>query len=238
MSPCPAMVSTLIAVAIGADRHGRVCAGTARAGASLPVGGRPGMRSMRSAEDGKWGLVRNRLRSKTGASRPRWGRASWLVAVAMVAVVGCSLATPAVAAQRRPPEPAGLPEVVWPQWPQWSVWTRQHNLDYADEYTLFNLYTPSSLDGEQSRQDRCRVGLVLHQGGPQVRALAQSALESSDAERRRVLAGGSARESPLGVAAARDWDASPPPPVFESEQEKRWLTAINKFDHLGLGAGL
>ncbi|MGI5175327.1 polymorphic toxin-type HINT domain-containing protein [Dactylosporangium sp. CA-152071] len=161
-----------------------------------------------------------------------------LVVVALVALVGSTTAR-AVPAPDTPPltntsgtgAPPGMPDVAWPLWPEWSVWDGFSNYDYTNRHTSFNDWTPSSKDGAQAREDRCRVGNVLHQGGPNVRALAAQALAGTDAQRRAALAGGSAFESPLGVAAQQDWDASPPPAGFETAQQERWLSEINPISY-------
>ncbi|GAA3347475.1 hypothetical protein GCM10020358_62390 [Amorphoplanes nipponensis] len=72
---------------------------------------------------------------------------------------------------------------------------------------------------------------MLHQGGPQVRSLAKTALETTDTARRDALTGADARDTPLGAAAQQDWNASPPPAGFETAQEQRWLAVINKFSY-------
>jgi hypothetical protein len=83
---------------------------------------------------------------------------------------------------------ADLPKVKWDRWPDWSFWAGLWDTSYANTRTNFNLWTPSLRDGEQARADRCRIGGVLHQGGPQVRALAKTALEGADTDRRGVFA--------------------------------------------------
>src|SRR5690242_844915 len=99
------------------------------------------------------------------------------------------------------------------------------------KHTPFSIDIPSLSAGQQAREDRCRVGEAVHRGGPQVRTLAQSALAGSDADRRGALTGNSAQQTPLGQAAAQDRDNSPPPWMFPTQQQQRWLDEINKFDY-------
>jgi hypothetical protein len=148
--------------------------------------------------------------------------------VAALALCMTALTAPSL---QRAASAADLPTVHWDQWSDWSIWTGLFDTDYASTHTNFNLWTPSTRDGEQAGADRCRIGNVLHQGGPQVRALAKSALEGSDTDRRNALTGIDSRSTPLGQAAAQDWAASPPPAGFETDQETRWLAVIDKFSY-------
>src|SRR5205814_8824788 len=127
--------------------------------------------------------------------------------------------------------PPGMPAVQWDRWPEWNVWDNLLNTSYTNKHTSWNDWTPSTHDSEQAREDRCRVGNVLHQGGPQVRTLARTALAGTDADRRTALGGDSGQDSPIGQAAQRDWAASPPPSGFATAQQQRWLDEINKFDY-------
>ena len=156
-------------------------------------------------------------------------RSAFRRSVTVAAAVAVGLASVVTPPLQNSAAAAGLPTVQWSTWPQWSIWSGLFNTDYANVHTNFNDWTPSTRDAEQSRADRCRIGVVLHQGGPQVRSLAKTALETTDTARRDALTGTEARGTPLGAAASQDWNASPPPAGFETAQEQRWLTVINKF---------
>ncbi|MDQ0933375.1 hypothetical protein [Streptomyces turgidiscabies] len=128
------------------------------------------------------------------------------------------------AAQAAPP---GLPDLTWAPWPEWSIWT---NFGKADANN-WNTWTPSSPVAEESRADECRVGHVLHRGGPLVKDLALKALKGSEADRRKAVTRDSAGNTPIDLANDKDWATAPPPPGFATDQQKRWLTQINAFEH-------
>ncbi|MFH8586500.1 hypothetical protein ACH4GP_19180 [Streptomyces celluloflavus] len=131
--------------------------------------------------------------------------------------------------------PPGFPEVEWSRWPDWSIWTNFANYtgtDYKKNWTTWNAWTPSADTGEEAMADQCRVGQILHRGGPQVKTTAIAALGGNDAERHRVVVRNSAGKSPLDLANDKDWATAPPPPGFETEQQQRWKKQLSKFgDH-------
>ncbi|MFF9688810.1 hypothetical protein [Streptomyces sp. NPDC014623] len=123
--------------------------------------------------------------------------------------------------------PPGFPDLKWDRWPEWSIWTNFAKPDPVN----WNTWTPSSDTGEQAQADQCRLGHVLHNGGPLVKNLAQSALEGTPQDRRNALTENSSAESPVDLANDDDWDTAPPPSGFQTEQQQRWLEQINKFQH-------
>lgn len=183
--------------------------------------------------------------SKVRPARPgRVRRAAGQALAVTAATVTLSLiasTADASAAVARPSasDPSGAPgsgraavaraalEVKWDRWPDWSIWT---NLAKPDANN-WNAWTPSSAVSEQSRADVCRVGHVLHRGGPLVKKLSVSALAGTDADRRATLLENSAGKTPIDLANDKDWATAPPGPGFETEQQQRWLAQINKIDH-------
>ncbi|MFF3584947.1 hypothetical protein [Streptomyces mirabilis] len=123
--------------------------------------------------------------------------------------------------------PPGLPDLKWGPWPEWSIWT---NFGKADANN-WNTWTPSSTTAEESRADTCRVGHVLHRGGPLVKSAALTALAGTDADRHKAVTQDSAGKTPIDIANDKDWATAPPPPGFNTEQQTRWLAQINAFEH-------
>ncbi|MFM9613488.1 hypothetical protein [Streptomyces niveiscabiei] len=128
--------------------------------------------------------------------------------------------------------PPGAPDLKWGPWPEWSIWTNFGKTgDSTNRWTNWNAWTPSSAVDEESRADECRVGHVLHSGGPLVKSAVLAALAGTDADRRKALTRDSAGKTPVDIANDKDWATAPPPPGFKTEQQTRWLTQINAFEH-------
>ncbi|GHA84495.1 hypothetical protein ACIQRS_30450 [Streptomyces termitum] len=123
--------------------------------------------------------------------------------------------------------PPGFPDIKWDRWPEWSIWTSFAQPDI----TVWNAWIPSAATGEQELADMCRLGRVLHSGGPLVKDLTKTALAGAPADRRLALTENSAGKTPVELANSKDWDTAPPPPGFETEQQKRWLEQIGKFQY-------
>ncbi|GLF94837.1 hypothetical protein [Streptomyces yaizuensis] len=127
--------------------------------------------------------------------------------------------------------PPGLPDLKWAPWPEWSIWTNFYNTGNNKDWSIWNAWTPSNATGEQEQADRCRLGTVLHRGGPLVKSLAQTALKGTPADRRAALTENTSGKTPVTLANDKDWATAPPPPGFDTEQQKRWLAQIGQFQH-------
>ncbi|MFD3731611.1 hypothetical protein [Streptomyces sp. NPDC058632] len=141
-----------------------------------------------------------------------------------VAVAEAALASQAEAASDAPP---GFPDINWDRWPEWSIWTSFAQPDV----TVWNAWIPSAATGEQGLADMCRLGRVLHTGGPLVKGLTKTALAGAPEDRRLALTENSTGDTPVELANSNDWATAPPPPGFQTEQQERWLEQIGEFQH-------
>jgi Short repeats of unknown function len=148
-----------------------------------------------------------------GRAARRGGFLTWAMLVATVFVTVLSLVTSSMPSVRLVPvddkgTPPGYPDVDWDRWPDWGVWKRSQDQKFPLE-SNWTVWTPSDEVGELVRDDRCRLGHVLHAGGPEMKATAAAALAGTDSDRRHAFEPGSDGKTPLDRAADRDSAAYP-----------------------------
>lgn len=83
--------------------------------------------------------------------------------------------------------------------------------------------------GTQARTDRCRVGLVMHAGGPQLKASADTALVGSDADLRTAAYGLEYTLGTIGDAYRRDETDNSTETQAAASRHAGWETALKPY---------